>query len=89
MELTKDSVIEFPCDFPIKAMGLSTDPIENIFTKIARKHFPHMKSFNIKRQESSGGNYMSITIIIKALNREQLDNVYRDLSAHEKIMMTL
>ena len=89
MEKPEDSIIEYPCDFPIKAMGLASDPIEDIFINIVRKHMPHMESFNIKRQLSSNNSYISVTIETRAHNREQLDNIYLDLSAHEKIMMTL
>ncbi len=84
-----ESLIEYPCDFPVKAMGLSGDAIEEIFTNIVRQHLPHQETFDIKRKDSKNGKYISITIILKAQNREQLDAVYQDLSDHEKILMTL
>jgi putative lipoic acid-binding regulatory protein len=89
MTHSDESLIEYPCDFPIKAMGLATDAIEAIFTDIVRRNLPHQQTFEIKRRDSKNGKYISITIILKAENREQLDAVYRELSAHEKILMTL
>jgi putative lipoic acid-binding regulatory protein len=89
MPHSDESLIEYPCDFPIKAMGLSTDAIEDIFTAIVRRHLPHQQTFEIKRRDSKNGKYISITIILKAENRDQLDAVYQELSAHEKILMTL
>ncbi len=89
MTQSDESLIEYPCDFPIKAMGLATDAIEDIFTDIVRRHLPHQITFNVKRKPSSAGKYISITIVLEAQNREQLDAVYRDLSDHEKILMSL
>jgi len=89
MTPTDDSLIEYPCDFPIKAMGLATDAIEEVFTDIVKKHLPHQQTWNIKSKPSSAGKYVSVTIILEAQNREQLDAVYRELSAHEKILMSL
>jgi len=89
MTPSDESLIEYPCDFPIKAMGLATDAIEEIFTDIVRRHLPHQTNFAVKRKPSSAGKYISITIVLEAQNREQLDAVYRDLSDHEKILMSL
>jgi len=84
-----DTCIEYPCDFPVKAMGLAEHDIENIFLEIARENFPHQESFEIKRKASKGGKYLSVTITLKAQNREQLDVTYQALCDHEHILMTL
>ncbi len=89
MTHSDESLIEYPCDFPIKAMGLASEDIEAIFTGIVRRHLPHQQGLQIKRKDSKNGKYISITIILEAQNREQLDNVYRELSAHDKILMAL
>jgi len=41
------------------------------------------------RQLSSGGKYLSITATFTAMSREQLDATYRELNAHELVVMTL
>ena len=89
MATPDDSLIEYPCYFPVKAMGLAEHDIEAIFMEIARVHFPHQEKFDIKRMESKGGKYLSITITLNAHNREQLDATYQALFDHEKILMTL
>lgn len=86
---SNDSLIEYPCDFPIKAMGLATDDIEAIFNDIVRRHLPHQTVFETKRKNSSSGKYISITLVLDAHNREQLDAVYKELSQHDKILMSL
>lgn len=89
MAITDDTLIEYPCDFPVKAMGLAVHDIEHIFIAIVQNHLPHQKSFDIKRNKSSGGKYLSITITLQAQNREQLDATYQSLCDHENILMTL
>jgi len=89
MALPDDTLIEYPCDFPVKAMGLAEHDIESIFISIAQCHFPHQETFDIKRMESKGGKYLSITISLQAHNREQLDACYQALCDHESILMTL
>ena len=89
MATPDDSLIEYPCDFPVKAMGLAEHDIETIFMEIARAHFPHQTTFDIKRMESKAGKYLSITITLNAHNRDQLDATYQALYDHEKILMTL
>ena len=88
--ITEDeSLIEYPCDFPIKAMGKSSDDIEGIFVAIVKSIFPEQQKFATKKKSSSGKQYLSVTITVHAHNRQELDAVYLALSAHEKIMMSL
>ena len=89
MAIPDDSIIEYPCDFPIKAMGLAEHDIEAIFLDIVHQYFPQQENFEIKRLESKGGKYLSVTITLKAQNREQLDSTYQALCDHDKILMTL
>jgi len=89
MTTTDESLIEYPCNFPIKAMGRACDDIEGIFLAIVRRHFPEQESFDIEQKHSSGDKYLSVTITVHALNRQQLDATYMDLSAHDKILMSL
>jgi len=89
MNENDETFIEYPCNFPIKAMGLAEHDIEAIFKDIARRHFPHQEQFDVTRKESSTGKYLSVTIIFIALNREQLDAAYQDLCDHEHILMSL
>ena len=89
MNKQDETLIEYPCDFPVKAMGPAEYDIAGIFEDIVRKHLPHQKSLTITKKESSGGKYLSVTIVLEAQNREQLDAVYLDLNGHEHILMTL
>lgn len=85
----EDSLIEYPSDFPIKIMGLRHDDFAQTMLAVVLEHDP---SFNAERMEmrpSSKGNYISLTVTIRATSREQLDNLYRALSSHAMVKVVL
>ncbi|MBN9229294.1 MAG: hypothetical protein BGO90_09715 [Legionella sp. 40-6] len=84
-----DSLIEFPCNFPIKIIGYnSTTFLQNI-TDITLRHFPNFEQDNISQKPSQGDNYLAITVTVYALNKEMLDNFYRELTQHPEVKMVL
>ncbi len=89
MSEQENTLLEFPCDFPIKAMGLSDGQFEAVVVSIVRKHAPDLGEGAVKCVHSKGGKYLSVTIIVRATSREQLDNIYRDLTASEQVLMAL
>ena len=85
----EEAIIEFPCLFPIKAMGLDCLEFDMLVYSIVHKHAPDIGEGAIKTRKSSKGKYVSVTITINAQSREQLDNIYQDLSSCEKVLMAL
>lgn len=86
---TRESIIEFPCDFPIKAMGHAKGNFELTVVEIVRRHAPDLKDTAIHTRPSSNGNYLSVTITVNAKSKQQLDAIYMDLTACEKVLMAL
>jgi len=84
-----ESVLTFPCTFPIKAMGKAEHDIEAIFLEILQRHAPDQSDYSIKIQASSKGGYVSVTMTVEASSREQLDAIYQDLTDHVSILMSL
>ena len=89
MSENQDSIIEFPCQFPIKAMGIAETNFDALVVGIVRKHVPDLTDFTVKSRLSRGARYISVTVTIEAKSRQQLDNIYMDLTAHEKILVAL
>jgi putative lipoic acid-binding regulatory protein len=83
------SLLEFPCDFPIKALGRCQSGFESRALQLVRLHVPDFDVERMRIVASSQGNYLSVTFTISASSREQLDNVYRELCACEDIVMVL
>lgn len=83
----EESLMEFPCSFPIKAMGKATDDFDALVVEIVRKHHPDVTAGAVKTRPSREGKYISVTVTIDAQSREQLDNIYLELTAHERVLM--
>jgi putative lipoic acid-binding regulatory protein len=83
------SVIEFPCYFPIKVVGPAGGDFEALTLGIVRKHIPDLSEAAVTSRLSKDGNYQAMTITVHATSQTQLDAVYRELSAAEKIIMVL
>ncbi len=85
----QDSAIEFPCDFPVKAMGLASENLHLTVMEIVRRHAPETDDAALKTRPSSNGKYLSVTVTVHATSQQQLDAIYTDLSAHEQVLMAL
>jgi putative lipoic acid-binding regulatory protein len=85
----EESLIEYPCDFPIKVMGLKVEGFVAAITHVANAFDPEFDAARIELRDSKGGNYQSLTITIRATSREQLDELYRTLSSHPMVKVVL
>lgn len=85
----KQTWLEFPCDFPVKVMGLSRSGFEARALDIVRRHAPDFDSDRMHAAASRQGNYLSVTFNLHATSRAQLDALYRDLTACDDIIMVL
>ena len=85
----KDSLIEYPSQFPIKVMGAKVDGFVHAVTELARKFDPTFDAATIELRDSRGGNYLGVTITITATSREQLDDLYRALSSHPMVKVVV
>ena len=85
----KDSLIQYPSQFPIKVMGAKVDGFVHAVTSIARQFDPAFDAGTVELRDSSGGNYLGITITVTATSREQLDDLYRALTAHPMVKVVL
>ena len=86
---TTESLIEFPCAFPIKAMGRADDDFDALVVTIIRRHSPEFTDSTVRKRLSRGGKYVSVTVTIQAQSQEQLDKLYMELSANEQVLMAL
>ena len=84
-----DTLIEYPCRFPIKVMGAKADGFVHAVTTVARAFDPSFDAATVELRESKGGNYLGITITITATSREQLDGLYLRLTSHPMVKIVL
>lgn len=83
------SLLEFPCEIAVKAMGHNHPEFELVVVEIVRRHFAGLGEGAVNTRASRGGKYISVTVKVEAQNRPQIDALYRELSAHEAVVMLL
>lgn len=79
----------FPCKFPIKVMGKRSLEFEAKVLSIVREHAPDLGEAAVDVRPSKKENYIALTITINAISQEQVDNIYRALSAEKLVLMVL
>jgi len=84
-----ETLLEFPCEFPIKAMGLSCDEFEVAVLEIINRHVENLGEGALSQRPSKNGKYTAITITITAHSKDQLDAIYLDLTACKHVSMAL
>ena len=89
MSTLKESLIDFPCDFPIKIFGQSQQGFAQAVMEVVLQHDPEFKPASIEMKSSKNARYISLTCIVRATSQQQLDNIYRDLCDHPQIIMVL
>jgi len=84
-----ESPLTFPCSFPIKVMGLTQEGFAQAIVEVVQCHAPDFDPATLEMRASRAGKYLSLTCTVNATSREQLDNLYRDLTSHPMVSMVL
>lgn len=87
--MTDESVIEFPCEFPIKMMGRDTPEFRLTARGLVENHVGPIAEEAIQVNVSGKGNFVSVTVTVTATSQQQLDNIYRDVSGHDDVLLAL
>lgn len=87
--MNDESLLQFPCDFPIKIMGAGGSDFRLLVVELVRRHAPDLDEARVTLRESRAGRYQSVTVVVWARNRRQLDAIYQDLSSHSRVTMVL
>ena len=83
------SPLAFPCDFPIKVMGRKEPGFAQTVMEIVLRHAPDFDAATIEMRPSRKGTYLSVTCVVRATSREQLDALYQELCDHPSVVMVL
>jgi putative lipoic acid-binding regulatory protein len=83
------SLLEFPCDFPLKVMGLAREGFAQTIADVVRQHDAAFDPATMGMRPSTGGKYLSLTCTVHATSKAQLDALYRALSGHPDVKVVL
>ncbi|MCL2309270.1 MAG: DUF493 family protein [Proteobacteria bacterium] len=87
--VSEESLLQFPCDFPIKVMGKNTEGFAQAIADIVVAHAPDFNPATMEMRLSKENRYLSLTATIRATSKEQLDTLYRALTAHPMVSVVL
>ena len=85
----QESLITYPCDFPIKVMGRAHDDFARAMAEVAQRFDPAFDAATIEIRPSGSGNYLGLTLTVRVTSREQLDDLYRALHGHDLVSVVL
>ena len=83
------SLIEYPCEFPLKIMGPTREGFAQAVLEVVQRHAPDFDGATMEMKTSKHGKYLSVTCTINAVSREQLDALYQELCDHPMVVMVL
>ena len=84
-----ETLIEFPCHFPIKVMGEVHDEFTSTVIEIIKQKNKKFDPSTIEMKGSSKGRYISLTCFVYVTSKPELDDIYRSLSSHPMIKVVL
>jgi putative lipoic acid-binding regulatory protein len=87
--VSDDTLLEFPCDFPIKIMGRESHEFQALARELVEKHTGELPDDAVVSSLSRNGNFVSVTVTVTAQSQQQLDEIYRELTAHDDVLMAL
>lgn len=87
--MVEASLLEYPCDFPIKILGHTRAGFAQTILEVVQRHAPDFDGATLQMKASKRGKYLSITCVIRATSREQLDALYQELCDHPMVVMVL
>jgi len=80
---------EFPSEFPIKVMGRRDGDLRALTQAIIERHAGPVQESRVRTRTSADGNFLALTYLVLASSREQLDDIYRELTACKSVLMAL
>jgi len=87
--MDRTTLLEFPCDFPLKIMGAAADGFAQTVAAVVLVHAPDFDAATMEMRPSRAGNYLSLTCTVRATSQAQLDALYRQLSSHPMVKVVL
>ncbi|HEX5393709.1 MAG TPA: DUF493 domain-containing protein [Rhodocyclaceae bacterium] len=87
--MADETLLEFPCDFPLKIMGATREGFAQAVVEVVIKHAPDFDAARVEMRPSRAGNYLSLTCTIRATSKPQLDALYMELTSHPWVKVVL
>ncbi|RUO31389.1 DUF493 family protein YbeD [Aliidiomarina sanyensis] len=87
MKTKFDELLEFPCDFTFKVMGVASGDLADQVIEVIQAHAPGDYSPEIR--PSSKGNYYSISVSVVVNSKTHIETLYRALADIDDVRYVL
>ena len=87
--MAETSLLDFPCDFPLKIIGYQRAGYAQAILEVVKRHATEYDGSEMEMRPSSKGKYLSLTCTIRATSQAQLDDLYRELCDHPMVVKVL
>ncbi len=87
--IERETLLEFPCKFPLKAMGRNSPGFQALVEKIILNYAEICADELVTTILSGADKYLSVTVTIEAQSKAQLDLIYQDLTDCEQVLVAL
>ena len=87
--MSEETLLQFPCDFPIKIMGVNQEGFAQEMLAVVLRHAPDFDAAGMEMRPSSKGAYLGLTCTVRAMSKAQLDALYGELSKHPMVKVVL
>ena len=87
--MNDETLLEFPCAFPIKIMGRESPEFRALARSLVEKHAGSLPDDAIHAALSRNGSFVSVTVTVDAQSQQQLDDIYREVTSNDEVLMAL
>ena len=87
--VNESELLTFPTDYPIKVVGRPSDEFRARVHAIVLQHAPSLDPGRITERLSENGNFLSISYLLVAESRQQIESLVTDLKACEGVLLLL
>ena len=85
----KETLLEFPCEFTVKAMGLDSEDFQDLAEAIVSRHLEEGAALSSHTNNSRNRKYLSVSVTFTAHSKQQLDAIYMDLTSEPRVLVAL
>ncbi len=88
MKISGQSIL-FPCDYPIKILCKNRYGLFNEIVKCISRHDSSFKESSASEKMSKRENYISVSVLFRALSEAHVKDLYLDLKKIESVKLVL
>lgn len=83
------ATLQFPTDYPLKVVGRPADGFRARVHAIVLRHAPALAAERVSERLSANGNFLSISYLLPAESRAQVEALIAELKGCDGVLLLL